>query len=640
MIAKNPPGWIDDIYLVKTTDRVKGGPEGVINLAPRQLAQRTESLRDGVSFSASLSGEGLQHVGSFSYGYTLKDSSQALLNSDGKFYVWRGQFEKIVPVNSTPETTGGISPEAWVDVNDLTLRSSLASSNIGTVSVDHGHSTNDVSVSFRKFLTVKDGRVNATQAVIDAMTSGYLVEVPHDYTLRVEAADIPTINGTRFIGQYGARPTIVIDHTDITKPQFNVSVFNQFANLRFRYPNQKLNLRDGEAPIPYGALFDGGGYFSEFHNLDVGNAYYAFRLGNEVNSCSKITMSNIIGAPLLRGLSLDRVMDIPRVSDIHWNYNYMRDYALPGENYAYDDTLKTWMQNNSIAFHVGRCDFGTFFRLFSYGYWRGIYLRSERYTGSAENCRFISCDQDMCTHPLWLQNWENKVSILDCKLVGAVNSGLDKTENTYNQIFDVGKDFATAILDGVDMSYCNTNALVTGSNTIVTNSRIHHFGSQPGSQGNGVIQTGDRYVSISDSEIDGSAGVQTRAAFTSSSIQPLTLGDGVLIKGMTLASYDWRSGPVLLSRNARLGGSPGHNGISFINNVPKTYPCETIPVSGSYFKKGDYAQNTKPTIRSAPDTPSYIVKGWVRLTDSNTGGTNHAQGTDWTEDRSYFNGIS
>ncbi|MCB8642682.1 hypothetical protein LJE08_14085, partial [Holdemanella sp. DFI.5.55] len=89
------------------------------------------------------------------------------------------------------ETTGGISPEAWVDVNDLTLRSSLASSNIGTVSVDHGHSTNDVSVSFRKFLTVKDGRVNATQAVIDAMTSGYLVEVPHDYTLRVEAADIP-----------------------------------------------------------------------------------------------------------------------------------------------------------------------------------------------------------------------------------------------------------------------------------------------------------------------------------------------------------------------------------------------------------------------------------------------------------------
>ncbi|MCE9939976.1 tail fiber/spike domain-containing protein [Serratia liquefaciens] len=126
MTAKNPPGWIDDIYLVKPTDRVKGGPDGVINLAPRQLAQRTESLRDGVSFSASLSGEGLQHVGSFSEGYTLTDVSQALIYSDGKFYVWRGQFEKVVPVGSTPETTGGFASNAWVDVNDLTFRSQVA----------------------------------------------------------------------------------------------------------------------------------------------------------------------------------------------------------------------------------------------------------------------------------------------------------------------------------------------------------------------------------------------------------------------------------------------------------------------------------------------------------------------------------
>lgn len=505
--------------------------------------------------------------------------------------------------------------------------------------VDHIHVRSDVSKSFRHFLNVKNGTVDATQALTDALTSGYTVEIPHDYILRLDSANIPTVSGTRLVGQYGARPTILINHTDIVSPQFNVTVFNQFANLRFRYPNQKLALAGGESPIAYGALFDGGGYFSEFHNLDVGNAYYAFKLGNATNSCSKITMSNIIGAPLFRGLSLDRVMDIPRVSDIHWNYNYMRDYALPGENYAYDDTLKTWIHNNGTAFHIGRCDFGTFFRLFSYGYWRGIYLRSERYTGSAENCRFISCDQDMSVHPLWLQNWENRVSILDCKLVGAVNSGMSRVDNTFNLISDTGQSTAVAVLDGVDIGYCNTNAVQTGANTIITNCKIHDYGNQPGSQGNAIIQSADRSVVVSDTTIDGAGGTKTRAIFTGVSTQPLTLGDGVSITNTTLASFDWRTGPVLLSRNARLGGSPGHNGISFISNVPKTYPCESIPTAGNYFRKGDYAEMTKPVIRSGGGVPDHVVQGWRRLTDANAAGTNHVLNTDWVEDRTYYRGL-
>lgn len=109
---------------------------------------------------------------------------------------------------------------------------------------------------------------------------------------------------------------------------------------------------------------------------------------------------------------------------------------------------------------------------------------------------------------------------------------------------------------------------------------------------------------------------------------------------MTLAAYDWRSGPVFLSRNAQLGGASGHNGISFISNIPKTYPCEVMPTTGRYFKKGDYAQNTKPTVKSAPGVPAYIVKGWDRITDANVSGTNHVLNTDWTEDRNYFNGLT
>ncbi|HBE9179133.1 TPA: hypothetical protein KNH08_002009 [Serratia fonticola] len=127
MSNKNPPGWVDSIYQIKTTDRVQGGPNGVINAAPAQLAQRTEALKGGFAFATTLSGEDVQFVGTFSDGFTLTSINQALSFSDGKFYVWRGGLNKIVPPGSTPETTGGVSDNAWVDVDNLTLRSSLTS---------------------------------------------------------------------------------------------------------------------------------------------------------------------------------------------------------------------------------------------------------------------------------------------------------------------------------------------------------------------------------------------------------------------------------------------------------------------------------------------------------------------------------
>ncbi|BEO37369.1 hypothetical protein SMQE08_14570 [Serratia marcescens] len=580
---------------------------------------------------------------SFQDGATLTLPNQVLRDkSTGEYYRWDGDFGgagKVVPPGSTPNSTGGIGIGAWIAVGDASLRGNLASDVLGAASVDHIHVKSDTSVSFRKFLSVKNGSVNATQALIDAMTSGYAVEIPHDYVLRVESANLPTQSGTRIFGQAGSRPSILIDHTDTTSPQIAVTVFNYFANLRFRYPHQKLALATGEEPIAYGALFDGGGYFSELHNIDVGNAYYAFKLGNETSSSSKITMSNIIGAPLFRGLSLDRAMDVPRVSDIHWNYNFMRDYLLPGENYTYDDTLKLWMQNNATAFHIGRCDFATFFRLFSYGYFRGLYTRSERYTGSADNCRFVGCDQDMCLHPMWFQNWQNRISVIDTKLVGAINSGYALKEPSSNVIYDNSQSSSVAIIDGVDMGYLSSNALATGTNTVITNSKIHDYGVVSGSQGNGVIQTSDRTVYIDGTVINGSSGSQTRGVFSSTSSKQLTLGDGMEVVGATLSSYDWRYGSVAPSRNARLGGSPGHNGISFVSNIPKTYPCELMPTAGNYFKKGDYAEMTKPAIHSATGVPAYIVKGWNRLTDSNSAGTNHAIGIDWVEDRNYFNGL-
>lgn len=73
-------------------------------------------------------------VGTFSQGYTLENVSQVLLNSaTGSFCAWRGNYPKVVPADSTPESTGGFGRNAWVDVNDLTLRTDLFSPDGGEI---------------------------------------------------------------------------------------------------------------------------------------------------------------------------------------------------------------------------------------------------------------------------------------------------------------------------------------------------------------------------------------------------------------------------------------------------------------------------------------------------------------------------
>ncbi|ELO78634.1 tail spike protein [Salmonella enterica subsp. enterica serovar Enteritidis str. SARB17] len=60
---------------------------------------------------------------SFEDGNTLTLPNQVLrLESTGEYYRWDGILPKIVPANSTPETTGGIGSGAWLSVGDATFR--------------------------------------------------------------------------------------------------------------------------------------------------------------------------------------------------------------------------------------------------------------------------------------------------------------------------------------------------------------------------------------------------------------------------------------------------------------------------------------------------------------------------------------
>ncbi|MEA3709032.1 head-binding protein [Enterobacter hormaechei] len=69
---------------------------------------------------------------SFTTGATINNPNEVLLNAaDGEYYKWTGSFSsgpKVVPENSSPESTGGIGPGFWVGVGDASLRAALAAS--------------------------------------------------------------------------------------------------------------------------------------------------------------------------------------------------------------------------------------------------------------------------------------------------------------------------------------------------------------------------------------------------------------------------------------------------------------------------------------------------------------------------------
>lgn len=79
----------------------------------------------------------------FTTGATINNPNEVLLNTaDGEYYKWTGSFAsgpKVVPANSTPASTGGIAPGAWLGVGDASLRSALsASSGAGMVGLSVG----------------------------------------------------------------------------------------------------------------------------------------------------------------------------------------------------------------------------------------------------------------------------------------------------------------------------------------------------------------------------------------------------------------------------------------------------------------------------------------------------------------------
>ena len=74
-------------------------------------------------------------VGNFDDGVTLQSKNQVIIQFiDGyaKQFLWSGSFPKVVPAGSTPESTGGEGPGAWISAGDASLRNDINNGYLNT----------------------------------------------------------------------------------------------------------------------------------------------------------------------------------------------------------------------------------------------------------------------------------------------------------------------------------------------------------------------------------------------------------------------------------------------------------------------------------------------------------------------------
>lgn len=184
-------------------------------------------------------------AGTFESGCSLTDASKACLyRATGHVFAWQGAFPKSVPANSTPESSGGVGPGAWLDVTDATLRAALAASTQGDALVGvqrnylnattrtlHDELAKATRMSLEDFRTPTStdddlfeaaiASINVdstwnrgfgkTPSVLDLRGQTYTISAPHEfvYGISIENGQIICNDGGRIImGQLGSTATL------------------------------------------------------------------------------------------------------------------------------------------------------------------------------------------------------------------------------------------------------------------------------------------------------------------------------------------------------------------------------------------------------------------------------------------------
>ncbi|HCT7674188.1 hypothetical protein [Klebsiella pasteurii] len=591
---------------------------------------------------------GWQELGNWAVGLAV-DNRQQIVYYNGSWYKYLGELEHVITGDS-PENDGGVwsaeNPTGkWSNIGDAALRSNLGSDELGVASVNYIHVFNVPTRPFAYYLSKNSG--NVMLAIKEAAASGESVIFEAGQTYDISQNDIPFAKRTEFNGPDGGYVNFNITNPVGTYGTFDLRIsnelsggfYNRFRNLRFRYPNQVTTLNEATTtPVIYPPIFHGGAYESRFECLDVGNAYYAFRLGGTVNnvesgSASRVVLDQIIGAPLYMGVALTQVRDVPVIQDIRWNYNYLNGDTSP---YKYDLTLMQWMHDNAIAFRFGRIDWATIINLFAYGYCYTFFMQSWGYTGSADRLKFVGCTADHCIYPVYAQNFTNRLTFSFCGFTGDFKSEFtSRIAPNICYINDVSDpDAVVSFNDCTFNNFTGSVIRTNGTRVELNGGRIWDFGydSSAALIRNAIELTASTKLKIDSTKIDASAGRYTRCVSDGGhGNSELYISGTAELVGATYESYRWDGGvdggnKEFLSRTVKIKGATSSvniRGVESFYQQKYEYPSISMPVSGTY-QSGDEVKNMTFTIQGAAGS-RYVIKSWLRVTT----GSSHVLNVDW-----------
>ncbi|CAM7679718.1 Phage tail protein [Klebsiella michiganensis] len=595
-------------------------------------------------FQGFLNSSGYVFLGNYENGPFQFSARNQYIRYNNQYYRLNAATDVGFTTTGTDASSFANDVTHFVLMDGDTLRQNLGSDELGVASVNYIHVFNVPTRPFAYYLAKNSGDVML--AIKEAAASGESVIFESGKTYDISQNDIPFAQRTEFNGPEGSYVNFNITNPVGAYGTFDLRAsnelsggrYNRFRNLRFRYPNQVTALNETiTAPVVYPPIFHGGAFESRFECLDVGNAYYAFRLGGIVNSAdsgssSRVVLDQIIGAPLYIGVSLTQVLDVPVIQNIRWNYNYVAGSTSP---YNYDITLKQWMHDNAVAFRFGRIDWATITNLFAYGYCYTFFMQAWGFTGSADRLKFVGCTADHCVYPVYAQNFTNYLTFIACGFTGDRGSEFSRIAPNIIYINDVGDPDAVVSFIGCTCNNFSGSVFRTNGTTLeFIGGKIWGFGYDSSASliRNAIELTASATVKINGTKIYASAGLYTRCVYDGGhGNSELHISGGAELKGATYESYRWDGGvdggnKEYIDPGVTIEGattSVNIRGVVSFYQQKYEYPGNSMPVSGTY-QSGDEVKNKFLTIQGVAGS-RYVIKSWLRVTT----GSSHVLNVDW-----------
>lgn len=236
-----------------------------------------------------------------------------------------------------------------------------------------------------------DGVTDDTQAFMKAIDKaakkqGSTVYAPLGTYLISGTITVPlgvTLKGD-YPGQGRQRGTIFLATGNKGKSDGNgcivLTAASGLRGIAFEYPDQNA---EAKTPIKYPYTITAGPD-SRIEDIFLYNSYQGINLDGSHGNLVR----NIWGEPLKVGINADHIYDISRIENVHfWPY------------FTLSKPLRTWVQNNGIAFQFGRSDWQYCVNTFCYGYHTGYrFYRSAdvegKLPGGKTNGNFVGIGAD------------------------------------------------------------------------------------------------------------------------------------------------------------------------------------------------------------------------------------------------------